>query len=475
MTNSSYASRSYPASFDAGEFMPRLAAAADNDIQRMLLPALSQAASHEDWLRVYGAHMKWGRMAQGKTLAAPLPQAVQPFDVLGQSAGDQLGRRLRIGFLSGGLHNHPVGRCCQAFFKHYQREVLEVFALSTHTTNDWLEQNIRANLPEDHFVDLTDMETLAAAQTIAALNLDVLVDLDGHHMSSNTLEILAYPGIARVRTSYLGYAATTGLPLDAWMIDQRCLPDDNGDYFTERDLVGLPIGFCLEGYDLNCQQSALPALRNGFITFGTLNNPNKWCPQTLTNWAALLQDNPTAKLLLGRPECDNPLFVQQWQNRFAERGIDADRLIFAGNPEGGYLKLYERIDIAVDTYGNTGGMTSLEALACGVPVLSMGHPDGARQPVNLLSTAILQHVGLADEWLLDNVNAFVAQAARYSNDLQSLATLRQTLPQQLTNSALYNGRAYASGLSDALIALADRCRVAQINSYQTRVSKSAVR
>ena len=145
----------------------------------------------------------------------------------------------------------------------------------------------------------------------------------------------------------------------------------------------------------------------------------------------------------------------------AERGIDADRLIFAGNPEGGYLKLYERIDIAVDTYGNTGGMTSLEALACGVPVLSMGHPDGARQPVNLLSTAILQHVGLADEWLVDTVDAFVAQAARYSNDLQSLATLRQTLPQQLTNSALYDGQAYASGLSDALIALADRCRVAK--------------
>jgi predicted O-linked N-acetylglucosamine transferase (SPINDLY family) len=263
--------------------------------------------------------------------------------------------------------------------------------------------------------------------------------------------------------------------LDAWLIDQRCLPDDNGDYFTERDLVGLPIGFCLEGYNLTRKQSALPALNNGFITFGTLNNPNKWCPQTLANWAALLQDNPTAKLLLGRPECDKPLFVQQWQNRFAAQGIDADRLIFAGNPKGGYLELYERIDIAVDTYGNTGGMTSLEALACGVPVLSMGHPVGARQPVNLLSTAILQHVGLADEWLVDNVEALVAKATRYSNDLQSLAALRQTLPQQLTNSALYNGRAYAGGLSDALIALADRCRVAENTRHQTRAMGSSGR
>jgi len=470
MTNASYASRSYPASFDAGDFMPRLAAAADSEVQRMLLPALSQAASHEDWLGVYGAHVKWGRMAQVAALAAPLPQPVQPFQF-----GDQLGRRLRIGFLSGGLHDHPVGRCCQAFFNHYQREVLEVFALSTNTTDDWLEQNIRAKLPEGHFVDLTGMETLIAAQTIAALDLDVLVDLDGHHMSSNTLEILAYPGIARVRTSYLGYAATTGLPLDAWLIDQRCLPDDNGDYFTERDLVGLPIGFCLEGYNLTRKQSALPALNNGFITFGTLNNPNKWCPQTLANWAALLQDNPTAKLLLGRPECDKPLFVQQWQNRFAAQGIDADRLIFAGNPKGGYLELYERIDIAVDTYGNTGGMTSLEALACGVPVLSMGHPVGARQPVNLLSTAILQHVGLADEWLVDNVDALVAQATRYSNDLQSLAALRQTLPQQLTDSALYDGRAYAGGLSDALIDLVNRCRVAKNTSHQTPAMGSSGR
>ncbi|MBM3602303.1 MAG: hypothetical protein FJX22_00780 [Alphaproteobacteria bacterium] len=214
----------------------------------------------------------------------------------------------------------------------------------------------------------------------------------------------------------------------------------------------------MEGYDLGCQQSALPAQTNGYTTYGTLNNPNKWCPQTLANWAALLHADSTAKLLLGRPECTNPLFVQKWQNRFAEHGIKADRLIFAGNPEGGYLKLYERIDIAVDTYGNTGGMTSLEALACGVPVLSLGHPTGARQPVKLLSTAILQHVGLADEWLVDDVNAFVAQANRYSNDLPTLATLRQSLPQQLTNSPLYDGRAYAKGLSDALIALEQRCR-----------------
>jgi predicted O-linked N-acetylglucosamine transferase (SPINDLY family) len=203
------------------------------------------------------------------------------------------------------------------------------------------------------------------------------------------------------------------------------------------------------------EPSTLPFDRNGYLTFGTLNNPNKWCDESIAQWSALLNATPNAKLLLGRPECLDSKFQAEQAARFAEHGVARDRLIFTNNEKDqDFRTLYDQIDIAVDSYWNTGGATTLDALQCGVPVLNRVQPYGLRQPWNMLSQAILYSVGLKD-WVVGNQEAMHDRVDKaLENNAQELRALRQALPQMVAQSTLADGRAYAAGLSQVLLDLA---------------------
>jgi protein O-GlcNAc transferase len=438
-------------SFDRRLLLKQLVEAPAAQLQQHLLASLSAAHSSADWQKVYEAHQRWGQAVQ-QSVAERYPEAPAP-------KPHQDGRALKVGFLSVGLNDHPIGRCCQSFFTHHDPSQVEVFALSLRAAGggDPVQAAIQDALLPGHWLNLSGSSSRMQAEQIRALDLDILIDLDGHHSLESGVALLAIPGIAHQTATYLGYAATSGLPLDALLIDQTLLPDDNGQFFTERKLIGLDIGFCLGGERaLNRVNAELPALRNGYLTFGTLNNPNKWCDKTIGSWVAALNAVPGSRFLFGRPECLDPVFTNHWLEVFEQQGISRERLIFSFNEPGQHLALYDQIDIALDTYHNKGGMTTCEALLCGVPVLSLAHPLGARQPVNKLSDRILSAAGLTEHWLVPNLTRWHEQLQAMAADLSQLSALRQDIPSQLRSSNLFDGGAFAAGLTQALQQLAGR-------------------
>src|SRR5262249_26027701 len=128
---------------------------------------------------------------------------------------------------------------------------------------------------------------------------------------------------------------------------------------------------CYDPPDYASCVSPLPALRQGHVTFGCFNNPAKIGPQVVQVWAAVLQRVQRARLVLKFTGMDAPSVAGRLAEMFAGHGVDRGRVEFVGHsPHAGLLEHYSRIDIALDSFPYSGGLTTLEALWMGVPVIT---------------------------------------------------------------------------------------------------------
>ena len=113
---------------------------------------------------------------------------------------------------------------------------------------------------------------------------------------------------------------------------------------------------------------APPASRNGYVTFGCLNNFCKVTRETLDLWGTVLRAIPDSKMIL---LC--PLGSQRDQllDEFRMRGVHPGRIEMAPyQAREKYLETYQRIDIGLDTLPYNGHTTSLDSFWMGVPVIT---------------------------------------------------------------------------------------------------------
>src|SRR5262249_39170891 len=113
----------------------------------------------------------------------------------------------------------------------------------------------------------------------------------------------------------------------------------------------------------------LPALKSGFITFGNLNNPCKTNDGVVDLWAEVLKTVEGSRLMLLVPQATA---AGRLIAAFDRRGIAADRIFpVEMRPRPEYLKLYQQIDIGLDTFPYNGHTTSLDSYWMGVPVVTL--------------------------------------------------------------------------------------------------------
>ncbi len=171
----------------------------------------------------------------------------------------------------------------------------------------------------------------------------------------------------------------------------------------------------------------LPALRNGYITFGCFQNVTKINDTVLATWARILQILPQARLRLQNHLLNFPTIREQLRERLVRNGIAPERVTLVESvPRPEYLAAHAQIDIILDTFPFPGGTTTCEALWMGVPTVTLaGNTMLARQGASLLACA-----GLADWIATDNAD-YVAKAIAHAADLEKLAALRAGLHRQV--------------------------------------------
>ncbi|MDD2925564.1 acetylglucosamine transferase [Rhodoferax sp.] len=359
-------------------------------------------------------------------------------------------RRLKIGFLSPDFRVHAVMYFVEGLLAQLDRRQFEVFAFYLFPRDDHVTERVRCHA--DHFVSLAVLNPEQQAQAIRAQGIDIVIDLAGH-TGNNGLLALAHKA-APVQVSWLGFPATTGLTsVDYKFTDDISDPPDADAQYSEQ-LYRLPTLYCcyrpmsrnpLWRYQPRYQVSPTPALKNGFITFGSCNNLGKLTDEVLTLWGQVLAAVPGSRLLIEGKNLDRPDFAQAYRERCARLGLPPAQvdLVVLRN-ENQYLT-YHQIDIALDPFPLTGGTTTFDALWMGLPIVSMvGDSFKSRMGMSLLT-----YLGRT-EWLAETAAQYVGIATRLASDAQALNTLRQGLRSEVEHSALMREDRFTRHFGDGL-------------------------
>jgi predicted O-linked N-acetylglucosamine transferase (SPINDLY family) len=343
---------------------------------------------------------------------------------------------LRIGFVSGDLMSHPVGYFLEALLTELKSSSIELFAYPTQSTEDELTRRVKPFFQAwQPLVGLNDEE---AAKRIHEDGNHVLIDLSGH-TTNNRLPVFAWKP-APIQVSWLGYFASTGLPeMDYILGDRFVTPCEEADHFVEK-IWQLPDSYlCFTPPNCGLPVAPLPALSNGFVTFGCFNKLSRMTDEVISVRVSILKAVPDSKLFLKDRLLNHEWGRNRILSKFGALDISADRLILEGtSPREEYLACYNRIDIALSPFPYGGGTTSVEGLWMGVPVIA----KRGNYFLSHLGESIAYNAGLA-EWIAENDIEYVAKAVAHTSDLSALAALRSGMRKQLLASPLLDARKFA--------------------------------
>lgn len=375
----------------------------------------------------------------------------EPFTNWLLNAQDQ---RLRIGLVSADLRSHPVGYFLEHWLKHVDAGKTEIYAYSSDGREDHYSQVLKKHCTQ--WRSLAGMNDALAASVIREDGIHILLDLSGY-TSDSRVSLFAWRP-APVQASWLGYWDTTGIPaMDLVIADPVSVPAGSEGQFTET-VVKLPhTRLCFSSPQSNEQVNALPALQNGYVTFGCFQKYSKVSDEVLAVWAQVFNALPEAKLYWQCKAFHDQQVQDEALARLKKAGIAPEQcVLMRPTARDAYFKSYHAVDLILDSFPFNGGTTTCEALWMGVPTLTMpGETMISRQGASMMTSA-----GLA-EWVAADRQTFVQKAIQFVADLPALANLRAGLRAQVMHSPLMDGARFARDMERLLL-----------NVWQARVEGS---
>jgi predicted O-linked N-acetylglucosamine transferase (SPINDLY family) len=340
-------------------------------------------------------------------------------------------RPLRIGYVSPNFSQHSVAYFFEPVLAAHDRAAVQIFCYSNVRLDDAVTKRIRAAVGEG-WREITGKTDAQVVQMIERDRIDVLVDLAGH-TADNRLTVLARKP-APVQMTWLGYPASTGMSaIDYRLNDAIADPPGESESMHTEKLLRIP-GGCWAFHTTEAPSIApFPAVGNGFVTFGSFNNLPKVTPRVLQTWASILLQVPGSRLLLKATGLGSAMGREYVMHHMQQFGIDSHRIeLLAWTPTtAAHLQMYDRVDIALDTFPYNGTTTTCEAMWMGVPVVTFaGHSHVSR-----VGAAILTHAG-CDEWIANDAEGYVALAVRLAGQLGGMESVRLGLRDRLKKSAL---------------------------------------
>ncbi len=375
-------------------------------------------------------HRAYGRLHESHKTVKPHTNSREPE------------RKLRIGLISGDLFNHAVTTYLAPVVKFLADDPgLSLHFYYNHNVEDDYTDYLRKHA--ESWTDTTGLNDVSLVARIRRDAIDILIDLSGHTDRNRLVALARKP--APIQVTWLGYPATTGLKaMDYFLADRYIAPPGLVDTDYVEKIVQIPAAGPYSAPLNSPPVNALPALLNGYITYGSFNRVNKLAPNVIALWATVLRADPTARMIVGAMERE--LDEQAILGWFAAEGIDADRISFRPRAlVSVYLQQHHQVDICLDAFPYTGATTTINALWMGVPTLTIsGRSVSTRGSLGWLS-----HVGL-QQFIVNDPKDFAARAMEIAADVEGLRQLRASLRDRCISAPSIQPATLASGLAVAL-------------------------
>lgn len=349
-------------------------------------------------------------------------------------------RRIRIGYSSPDFRGHACRFFLEPILSSHDRTHFELYAYANLPDSDSHTERFKGYF--DYWIDVARMNDAEMAQRIFDDKIDILIDLAGHTGGNRLLVFAMRP--APIQVSYLGYGYTTGLKaIDYFISDSELTPKGCENVFSEKIWRIDSPHFCYHPpKEITPLVGELPALRNGFITFGSLTRTVRLNDQVFKAWKQILDRVTGSKLRLDQKifseEASREIFWQRLENL----GIPRERVnLTYSNP---HWNVYNEIDITLDAYPHNSGTTIFESLWMGVPVLSKQD----RPSVGCVGASILRPLKLND-WVAYSEESYIDKAVSFASNLQMLQEVRQMLRLRMESNSLFNSNSFTRKLERA--------------------------
>jgi len=337
-------------------------------------------------------------------------------------------RRLRIGYVSADFRGHSAAYAFGAMLVLFNDKSFEVIAYSNSAKQDAMTDVFREGVTV--WRNIFGLSDDVVADLVREDKIDILVDLSGHSAGNRLLVFARKP--APVQITAWGYATGTGMSaMDVFFSDPVFVPPAEKELYVEQ-VRYLPCALGTFFTHDSAVINALPALSGAGITFGSFNRLVKNSDATYAAWAQILCALPESRMIIKTEALDDPVTRERVIACFVRAGIAADRISLQGKTaRDQHLAAFNQIDIALDPFPHGGGVTAMEGLMMGVPVVTLRWPTIAGR----LSASILTSLGLTD-WIAETQQQYIELAIQKAGEVQSLAALRKALPVILANSVI---------------------------------------
>jgi predicted O-linked N-acetylglucosamine transferase (SPINDLY family) len=359
-------------------------------------------------------------------------------------------RKIRIGYLSAHLMAHSAAAWARGWMASHDRSRFEVYSYHIGRRVDGVTQEFRQLSDLFRFIPGS---VEAIAQQVRADQLDVLV-LTDIGMDPQTTQ-LAGLRLAPVQCTAWGHPVTSGIPTIDYYLSSQLMEPDNAQQHYSETLVLLPnIGICypkppLPERQLTRSQLGLPEGRLLYLCF---QSPFKYLPQYDHLFAQIAQRVPQAQFVFLRHNSSHIVdrFQRRLQQAFAGVGLTSSEYctFLPKLDRGSYWSLNQVCDVFLDSWEWSGGNSTLEAVAYGLPVVTCpGQFMRGRH-----SYAILTRLGVT-ETIAQSPAEYVDIAVRLAQDADWRQTIRQKI--YAGHDQLYNDKTCVHALEEFFIQVVD--------------------
>ncbi|RJQ82979.1 MAG: tetratricopeptide repeat protein [Desulfobacteraceae bacterium] len=349
------------------------------------------------------------------------------------------GSRIRLGYVSSCMYAHTIGIFLMGWLEKSDRRDFEIFCYHLGDRTDPMTAQLRGLA--DHFFHFPHNVAAAAAQ-IESDNLHILVHTD-IGMNPVTL-LLAGLRLAPVQCKGWGHPVTTGLPTIDYYLSSDMMEPDQAERFYSEKLIRLP------NLALNYTPPPLPGtpktkgqfgIPHGRVMYLSTQSLFKYLPQHDDIYPRIAREVPDALFVFiahGNAGVTGKL-KRRLSQAFEKEGARAELIFVPRLTHADFLGLNLAADVLLDTLEWSGGKTTLEAIACDLPVVTCpGRFMRGRH-----AYAFLKRMGLKETMAVDK-DEYVRIAVHLGRDALFRTQVRDRI--RRTKSMLFNDASVVQAL-----------------------------
>ena len=329
--------------------------------------------------------------------------------------------RIKVGYVTSDLNFHAVCNFIHPILKYHDTTLFDIYVFAN-------QENIHPMFLKYSIINIVTMDDAAVAKMIHRMEIDILIDLNGH-TNMNRLGIFPYKP-SPIQMTYLGYPNTTGLTSIQYRItDYIADPLESTQKYSET-LLRMPRCFLL--YQSIYQKEPITPRKTNksSIILGSLNKEPKNTSKTLHVWGKIMKENPSTKLVIKLEAHDNVDARLKYYMKHLSLS-DKNRLVLIPRVDDAqYNRLFSMIDIVLDTFPYSGTTTTCNALYNSLPVITLTNPT---YHVHNVSASILTNASLS-ELVAKSEEEYCSIAHKLITTVSEIDAYKNTIHQKFINS-----------------------------------------